>query len=502
MNKTTCASDPFPTKLLMNHFPAVIDIILHIVNLSISTCIFPSYCKSSIVIPLIKKPGLDSEVLKNYRPVFNLLFLSKIIEKMISTQLVTYIVDNDLTDDFQFAYKCGHSTETALFRVYNDIVVTIGKGNGNFLVLLDLSSAFDTIDHSNLFTVLGKHVGICDDALNLIVSYLSDRKQQVRIDNIMSDLARIICGVSQGSVLGPPKFCLYLLPLCTILKHHNIGYHIYATDTQLYISFKCNDPLATLRKLNSCISDINDSKTEFIVLRSPQAKQDFSSLSISVGDSIMLQSSKVRDLGVIFVQSLSFDDYISGVCCSTHFHLRNIGRIRSLLSYEATAQLLHTLITTRIDYCNSLLYNLPKYSIGRLQKIQNQAARILIRTPRCHHITEVLINLHWLKVEQRIIYKILILTYKSFLDLSVPLYLRELVKKKNKSANTRLADDSLILVVPPISKGSSNTFFERSFIYAAPTEWKKLDGRIRKITNFDSFKREINTISFLSYFDL
>ena len=201
-----------------------------------------------------------------------------------------------------------------------------------------MSSAFDTIDHSNLFTVLGKH------ALNLIVSYLV----QVRIDNIMSDLASIICGVPQGSVLGPLKFCLYLLPLCSILKHHNIGYHIYADDTQLYISFKCNDPLATLPKLNSCISDIrvwmiknklkiNDSKTEFIVFRSPQAKQDFSSLSISVGDSIILQSSKVRDLGVIFDQSLSFDGYISGVCRSTHFHLRNIGRIRSLLSYEATA---------------------------------------------------------------------------------------------------------------------------------------------------------------------
>ena len=136
------------------------------------------------------------------------------------------MVDNGLTDDFQSAYKCGHSTETALLRVYNDIVVTIGKGNGNFLVLLDLSSAFDTIGHSNLFTVLGKHVGICDDALNLIVSYLSDRKQQVRIDNIMSDLASIICGVPQGSVMGPLKFCLYLLPLCSILKRHNIGYHI------------------------------------------------------------------------------------------------------------------------------------------------------------------------------------------------------------------------------------------------------------------------------------
>ena len=105
-------------------------------------------------------------------------------------------------------------------------------------------------------------------------------------------------------------------------------------------------------------------------------------------------------------------------------------------------------------------------------------------------------------MEQRIIYKIPILTYKSFVDLSAPLYLRELVKKKNKSANARLADDSLLLVVPPISKGSSNTFFGRSFIYAAPTEWNKLDGRIRKFFNFDSFKREIKTTLFLSYFDL
>ena len=171
-----------------------------------------------------------------------------------------------------------------------------------------------------------------------------------------------------------------------------------------------------------------------------------------------IQSSKVRGLGVIFDQSLSFDDYISGVCRSTHFHLRNIGRIWS--SYEATAQLLHDLITTRIDYCNSLLYNIPKCSIARLQKIQKQAARILTRTPRCDYITEVLINLHWLKVEQRIIYKILIVTYKFIVDLSAPLYLRELVKKKNKSANTLLTDGSLLLVVPPISKGSPITFFE------------------------------------------
>ena len=189
----------------------------------------------------------------------------------------------------------------------------------------------------------------------------------------MSGVANIVCGVPQGSVLGPLKLCLYLLPLGAILKYHGIGYHIYADDTQLYISFKCNNHLASLPKLNNCISDIRVWRINNIL------------------------KNKVRDLGVIFDQFLSFDDYISCVCRSTHFHLRNIGRIRHLLSHHATAQLIHALISICLDYSNSVLYNLPKSSILRLQRIQNQAACILTRTPRRDHVTEVLIDLHWLK---------------------------------------------------------------------------------------------------------
>ena len=115
--------------------------------------------------------------------------------------------------NFQSAYRAGHSCETSLLRVCNDIVTTAGKGNGSFLVLLDLSAAFDTIDHDNLFYILEKYVGIGGSALRLSWSYFSDRTQRVQIDGIMSDFASLLCGVPQGSVLGPMKFCLYLLPL-------------------------------------------------------------------------------------------------------------------------------------------------------------------------------------------------------------------------------------------------------------------------------------------------
>ena len=133
---------------------------------------------------------------------------------------------------------------------------SLAKAMDHFLVLLDWSAAFDTIDHDNSLYILEKYVGIGGSALRLIRSYFCDRTKRVQIDDIRSDFASLLCGVPQGSVLGPIKFCLYLLLLGAILTHHNIGYHIYADDTQLYISFKCEEPLESMTKLNMCTSDI------------------------------------------------------------------------------------------------------------------------------------------------------------------------------------------------------------------------------------------------------
>ena len=170
LNKTTCVLDPFPTKLLMSRLSSIIDIII-----CFSDGVFPTSCKSSIIFHLIKKQGLDPEILKNCRPLVNLLFILKIIEKAIATQIHDHLKNYDIDDNVQSAYKAGHSGETALLRVYNDIVTTIGRGNGAMLVLLDLFVAFDTIDHDNLFCMLEKYVRICGNALKLIKSYFSNR---------------------------------------------------------------------------------------------------------------------------------------------------------------------------------------------------------------------------------------------------------------------------------------------------------------------------------------
>ena len=167
---------------------------------------------------------------------------------------------------------------------------------------------------------------------------------------------------------------------------------------------------------------IYDSKTEFLIFRSPLLKQNLSDLSVSVGDVQVFPSSKVRDLGVVFDLYLTFHDHISGICKSTHFHLCGIGRIRNLLTFDATAQLIHALITSRLDFCNSILYNLPNNKIARLQWIPNLEARMLKRIPRRNYITPVLRELHWLRIHDKIILKILLLTHKAVIN-TAPEYL-------------------------------------------------------------------------------
>ena len=150
----------------------------------------------------------------------------------------------------------------------------------------------------------------------------------------------------------------------------------------------------------------------------------------------------------------------------------------NLLSYDACSTIIHALNSCRLDYCNSILYNVPRRKTDRLQRLQNQCVRILTKSPRREHITPVLMKLHWLKIQDRIIYKMLMLTYKSYYNMAPP-YLSEFINKKESHVNIRLGTDHHQLIMPPISKDCSNTFLERSFIYAAPCGWNKLSEHIR-----------------------
>ena len=191
----------------------------------------------------------------------------------------------------------------------------------------------------------------------------------------------------------------------------------------------------------------------------------------------------MRDLGVTFDQFLNFDDHITAICRSTYFHIGNLS------SYNACSTIIHALISCRLDCCNSLLYNVPTHKTDCLQRLQNQCARILTKSQRREHITPVLRSLHWLKIQDRITYKILMLTYKLYYNIA-PTYLCELISRRESYVNTRLGADHHQLILPSISKDCSNTFLERSLIYAAPCKWNKLSECIRTST-FDSFRKSV-----------
>ena len=443
----------------------------------LSACYCSHYTLLSIcnIIATLKIKGLYN--------ISNLPFLSKLTEKVIAQRLVSHMQDTSVVEKFQSAYKARHSPETALLRVFNDVLFSIDQGGGEILVLLDLSSTFDTIDHAVLFDLWHDTFGISGTALSLLKSYLQDRTQCVQIDGIISEYAKLVCGVPQGSsVLGPWNFCMYMYPIGSILRHHGIDYHIYADDTQLYIKFDLSDPSIALEKINLCISDI---RTWMIKNK----------LKINVGNTEINPSLSARNLGVIFDSHLNLESHINSVCRSAYFHLRNIRSIRNILTDNACSQLIHALVTVRIDYCNSLLYGLPDCSLSRLQRILNTAARILCKIPKFDHISKTLLDLHWLPIQQRILFKILILTYQAY-HKTAPQYLCDLIMPYSNARCLR--SDNMSLIAPCHPRAKLKSYGERSFQHAAPTEWSKLPLLIRESPSLDIFKTQLKTFLFKS----
>lgn len=503
----SCIIDPIPAPVLKDCLDILLPTITKIINLSLDSGSVPDKFKVAMLTPIIKKPKANHEEFSNFRPVSNLPFISKLIEKAVATQLNNYITVNNLHESNQSAYKIHHSTETALLKIQNDILMSIDQNQSVILIFLDMSAAFDTVNHVTLLTRLSTRFGIHGTALKWFESYLSNRKQFVNINASKSSLRDLETGVPQGSVLGPILYLLYTSPMSDIIKEHNLRYHFFADDSQLFIAFKskCHDELLESKnRIEECISEINSwmslndlklnhEKTEFLLLHSKF--QPCPSLpSIKIGEKQISQTSSATNLGVIFDKHLSSEGQIKKVCQSSFLHLRNFKKIRKFLTVEATQILVHAFIISRIDYCNSLIYGVPKYLINRLQCVQNSAARLVSSSKKFDHITPVLIDLHWLPVQYRIIFKILLMVYKA-LNKMAPSYLSDLLN--NRTSKHSLRSISKELLTEPCSR--LKTYGDRSFSVAAPRLWNKLPYDIRKRTHVDYFKSELKTHLFKQF---
>lgn len=496
----SCEIDPLPTYLLKQCLNKLLPLITAIINKSIADSKVPVCFKEATVRPLLKKSSLDKEALKNYRPVSNLPFLSKILEKVVARRLEYHLAAQSLHDPLQSAYRKCHSTETALLRVHHDITQALDNKSMAALVLLDLSAAFDVIDHPILYRRLQYSYGISCNALSWIKSYLSDRTQRVAIGTAMSGVKHLSFGVPQGSVLGPREYCLYSKPIGEICLRHGLLYHCYADDTQMYIVVRPQDDWDVISsRLEACLKDIsswmsanmlklNEEKTEFIVFAPKSKLNKTEKLHLKFGNNITKAAPSVRNLGVHLDRSLTMEQQVIAVSKACYYQIRNIGRIRPYITQGACKTLIHALVTSRLDFSNALLFGIPAKLTGRLQRVQNTAARLITRTRKYDHITPVLMSLHWLPVEYRYQYKILMYTYKA-LNGSSPAYLAELVVPYHPARALR-SDSELLLAVP---RTNTATYGNRCFNKATATLWNNIPLDIREAKSLFTFKAKVKT---------
>ncbi len=359
---TTCPLDPIPSHLLQAISPTLLPALTHIINTSLRTGIFPTAFKQARVTPLPKKPALNTSLLENYRPVSLLPFVAKTLERVVFNQLSLFLSQYNKLDAKQSGFRSGHSTETALLSVTEALRIAKADCKSSVLILLDLSAAFDTVNHQILLSTLSS-LGITGIPLRWFESYLTGRSFRVACGGEVSKAHQLVTGVPQGSVLGPLLFSTYTTSLGPIIQANGFSYHCYADDTQLYLSFQPDDPTVAAR-ISGCLADIsawmkehhlqlNLAKTELLVVpATPTLQHDF---SIQLGTSIITPSTSVRNLGVIFDDQLTFKEHIAKTARSCRFALHNIRKIRPFLTEHAAQLLVQALVVSRLDYCNALL---------------------------------------------------------------------------------------------------------------------------------------------------
>jgi len=496
----TCSLDPLPASLLKECVEEVLPYLEVVVNSSLKSGSVEGV-KEAIVRPLLKKAGLDPNKFANLRPISNTSFVSKLVERVVNVRLNMHMEQNGLQSNTQFGYKKHHGTETLLVHFIDSLLVAVDEGLGVVVLLIDLSAAFDTVNHDVLLRILGQEIGLRGTALKWFRSFLTNRFQRVSTGEDLSSPLHLKFGVPQGSVLGPILFNIYTRSLSKVFQSSGFANAGYADDNSGSLAFAHSSQYDVLiNQIPDCMSKIknwmdlyslklNESKTEIIVF----GNNNFLKEKLCINGTFLNSGSclrfvnTVKYLGVSLDNYITFNSHVNNISSSCYMFIRKLASIRKFLSQKDCETLVHSFISSRLDSCNALLFGTSRANISKLQKIQNAAARLILRKKKRESVRDSLKDLHWLNIDQRLSYKILLLVFKCLHNLA-PHSLTHTILIKTPS--------TLLLQTRYFPKSNIG---RRAFSFHAPRQWNCLPESLRCVDDIDSFKSQLKTYLFSDF---
>ena len=412
-NKQSSGWDDIPMSIIKTVGSHIAVPLAHICNLSFSSGIFPKQMKLAKVTPIYKNDARDE--FSNYRPISLLPNFSKILEKLMSNRLINFLNRHRLLYDQQYGFRQNLSTDFALLELSDKIAEAIDRKKFMIGIFVDLSKAFDTLNHNILLQKLISY-GIRGSVNDWFRSYLEDREQFVLLNDVSSNKRKITTGVPQGSILGPLLFLVYINDICK--SSDLLRFILYADDTNIFYSCESVDQLCDVvnRELQGVVQwfkanrlSVNLKKTNFVIFGSPAKTKSVNKCEILLDNVNINRTNEAKFLGVIIDEHLSWKSHITYIKGKIAKNIGIMNRLKFLLSEKTLLSLYSTLVLPYLNYCNIIWASNKPSRINPLLLLQKRLVRIITNSSYIAHSKPLFFKLNQLTIFD--INKLLIATF-------------------------------------------------------------------------------------------